>query len=157
MKRKRHDSYIEPDRDAIRRAAYAHDGDRARQASREAYGAPRAQKLANGLLTRGESREVITGEMDHPVSIESFTVPEAAEALGRSVATLRRWIEADKVPEPYLHDLARGYAIYSVGELQVMARVIGQHEREFNYFVSEHNSIVETLHQAVSAYRSEYI
>lgn len=95
--------------------------------------------------------------MDAPESVECFTIPEAAEALGRSVATLRRWIEADKIPEPYLHDVQRGHRVYSVGELQVVARVLGLHEREFTYFVSDYNHTVETLHQALHAYRSEYI
>ena len=100
---------------------------------------------------------MITGEMDAPVSVETFTVPEAAEALGRSVATIRRWIEAEKIPGPYLRDLSRSYNVYTLGELQVMARIIGEHEREFNYLVSEHNTVVERLHQAVFAYRQLYI
>lgn len=95
--------------------------------------------------------------MDHPVAVESFTVPQAAEALGRSMATLRRWIDGDKIPAPYLTEVVRRNRVYSVGELQVIARVIAQHEREFTYLVSEHTHIVETLHQAVHAYRSEYI
>lgn len=100
---------------------------------------------------------MIAGEMDAPASIETFTIPEAAEAFGRSVATVRRWIEADKIPGPYLRDLSRGYHVYSRGELEVMARIIGQHEQEFNYLVSSHNPIIETLQQAVSAYRAEYL
>lgn len=95
--------------------------------------------------------------MDHPVAIESFTIPQAAEALGRSMATLRRWIDGDKIPAPYLSEVVRRHKVYSVGELQVIARVIAQHEREFVYLVSEHTHIVETLQQAVHAYRSEYI
>lgn len=95
--------------------------------------------------------------MDAPVSVETFTVPEAAEAFGRSVATIRRWIDADKIPEPYLRDLSRGYLVYSVGELQTMARVIAEHEQEFNYLVSEHNQVIERLHQAVSAFRAQFI
>jgi len=100
---------------------------------------------------------VITGEMDAPVAIETFTIPEAAEAFGRSVATIRRWIESDKIPGPYLQDVSRGYRVYSRGELEVMARIIAQHEQEFNYLVSNHNPVVETLQQAVSAYRAQFI
>lgn len=95
--------------------------------------------------------------MDHPVAVESYTIPEAAVALGRSVATIRRWVEADKIPEPYLRDVATNHRVYSVGELQVMARVIAQHEREFSYLVSGSTHTAQTLHQAVHAYRSEYI
>lgn len=95
--------------------------------------------------------------MDHPVAVESFSIPQAAEALGRSIATFRRWLEADKLPTPYLRDVSRGTLVYSVGELQVIAREIAEHEREFVYLVSEHTHIVETIHQAVHAYRAEYI
>lgn len=95
--------------------------------------------------------------MDHPVAVESYTVSEAAVALGRSVATIRRWIEADKIPEPYLRDVSTNYRVYSVGELQVMSRILAQHEREFSYLATGSTHIAETLHQAVHAYRSEYI
>ena len=95
--------------------------------------------------------------MDYPVAVECFTIPQAAEALGRSQATLRRWLEADKIPAPYLRDITRGYLVYSAGELEVMARVIGQFEAEFNYLISDRTHIVETLQQAVHAYRTEYI
>ena len=105
---------IHADRAQQRRAQYASDeaaATDARRQQREKYqpvtavrGAP---KLGNGLLARGERREVITGEMDHPELVETFTVPQAAEALGRSVSTLRRWIEADRVPSPYLREIGR--------------------------------------------------
>lgn len=100
---------------------------------------------------------MIVGDMDAPATIETYTVPETAEAFGRSVATIRRWIEAEKIPAPYLRDLARNYSIYSRGELEVMARIIAAHEQEFNYLVSHHNPVIETLQQAVSAYRSQFL
>jgi hypothetical protein len=95
--------------------------------------------------------------MDHPVAVESFSIVQAADALGKSAITLRRWIDADKIPAPYLQDVSKKNYVYSAGELRVVARVLSQHEREFTYLVSEHNHVVETLHQAVHAYRSEFI
>jgi hypothetical protein len=95
--------------------------------------------------------------MDHPVSVESFTIPQAAEALGRSLSTLRRWVEADKIPAPYLQDTQRGYMVYSVGELEVIARIVAQFEQEFVYLATGHTHIVETLHQVVHGYRAQYI
>lgn len=153
---------ISPDRNVQRRAKYAGDpatGDGIREAARARYQSakPTTRKLANGLLAQGEDREVICGEMDHPVMVESFTITQAAEALGRSQATLRRWLEADKIPAPYLRDTSRGWMVYSVGELEVMARVISQFEAEFNYLISDRTHIVETLQQAVHAYRTEFI
>jgi predicted transcriptional regulator len=95
--------------------------------------------------------------MDHPVTVETFTLPAAAEALGRSEATFRRWIEDDKVPRPRLQDVTRHYMVYSAGELEAMARVISEHEQEFKNLVAANSQVVERLHQAVYAYRDLYI
>ena len=149
-----------------RRARYATDqdtSDAARNASRERYhqqARPRSAQPARvegGIRRHGEVREVFCEGMDHPVSVLSFTVPQAADALGRGVATIRRWLQADKMPAPYLEDVVHHHKVYSVGELEVIDRVIREHEREFVYLVSEHTHIVEGLHQAVHAYRAEFI
>ncbi len=95
--------------------------------------------------------------MDHPIAVESFSVPQAAAALGRSVITIRRWIESDKIPAPYLEDVQRHYLVYSVGELEVLARIIAQHEREFTYLASEHNDISLRIHQAIFGYRAQFV
>jgi excisionase family DNA binding protein len=95
--------------------------------------------------------------MDHPVIVESFTVTEAAEALGRSVSTIRRWISDDKVPAPRLRDTVKQYPVYSVGELEVIARSIVEHEVNFVYVGSDYSHIVERLHQAIHAYREQFI
>ena len=148
-----------------RRAAYATDpvrsGD-AREAARERYNRTKepnatAPRLPNGLFTRGEDREVTCEGLEEPVVRETFTIPEAAAALGRSEATLRRWITGDKLPPPYLRDLGRDYQVYSVGELEVVARYLMQHEHDFTYLVSQHTHVVEMLQQAISAYRAEFV
>lgn len=100
---------------------------------------------------------MITGDMDHPVAVESFSVPQAAEALGRSLATIRRWLGDDKIPAPILRDTTKNHMVYSVGELEVMARVIAQYEQEFTYLATARTHVVETLQQAVHAYRIEFI
>lgn len=95
--------------------------------------------------------------MDHPVTIETFTINEAAAALGRNQATFRRWIESDKMPAPCLRETTRSYLVYSVGELQVIAGAISEHERDYSYLVSQYTHVVEALHQAVHAYRAEHV
>lgn len=97
------------------------------------------------------------GDMDHPVSVEAFTIPRAAEALGRSHGTIRRWIAADKIPAPYLVDAATDHRVYSVGEMETIAGVLRVHEREFDYLSDANRHAIETLRQAVSAYRAEFI
>lgn len=92
--------------------------------------------------------------MDHPVTRETFTIREAADALGRSMSTLRRWVSDDRLPGPILEDTQHHYPVYSVGELEVIAREIARHEQEFVNLVTRHAHIVEQLQQAVFAYRS---
>lgn len=114
-------------------------------------------RLANGLLTEGTQREVMAEDMDHPVMVEAFTLPEAAKALGKAELTFKRWIYEEVVPGPVLHDSYRNYRVYSVGELQLIARIIAVHEREFAYLSRQHTTVVEQLHQALHGYRAQYV
>ena len=148
---------------AARRKMYASDpdyADKARQAARETYRKDHplsASKLANGLLINGTLREVYTDEMDHPVSIETFTVPEAARALGRSEIGLKRWLTDGIIPPPILLDTVRRYRHYSAGELSVIARVLREHEDEFKYLTVKHTPTIHTLWQGIQAYRAIHI
>lgn len=156
-------SEIAPDRNKQRRAKYASDADTrdaAKSSSRESYREKHplpSSPLARGLLTRGVNREVTHDDLEHPVVVESFTIPEAAAALGKSEPNFRRWLDADKIPGPYLRDRGRGYLVYSVGELETIARVLHHHQQEFAYLTQQHEHIIHTMFQYVQAYRSQYI
>lgn len=89
--------------------------------------------------------------------VESFTLPEAAKALGRTEITLKRWIEDDLIPEPILRDTSYGYRQYSVGELSVIAHELQEHEREFSYYALSHTACRERIMQHVFAYRQQHI
>ena len=148
---------------ATRRKKYASDPDyasKARSASRETYRREHplvASKLANGLLTSGTQREVYTGDMDNPVYVESFTIAEAARALGRSEIGLKRWLTDGVIPPPILLDTVRRYRHYSAGELAVIARVLREHEEEFKYLTVKHTPTIHTLWQGIQAYRAIHI
>jgi len=114
-------------------------------------------KLASGLCTEGQQRELYTDEMDHPVFVESFTIPEAAISLGRSAIGLKRWISDGIVPPPILRDTVRGYKHYSVGEVRVIARVLAEHDRDFKYLAAKHTHTIHTLWQSMQAYRAMHI
>lgn len=153
---------IAADRAKQRRAKYADDpeyANRIREDSRTRYQEthPRTSRSApSGLVTRGEQREVVCDNIEHPVTRETFTIPEAAEALGKSLATIRRWIAADKIPGPFFQT-TRGYPVYTHGELQVIHQHITRHEDAFSYLGTQHTHVIEQLHQAVFAYRAEFI
>lgn len=61
------------------------------------------------------------------------------------------------MPLPYLRETTHGHTVYSVGELEVICRVLAQHETEFAYLTSQHTVIVETLFQFVHAHRAHNI
>ena len=108
-----------PDHNELRRKQYANDegyAERQRELSRNTYRKDNplaASKLRDGLLAQGTPREVQTDDMEYPTTVEAFTIPEAARALGRTELTLRRWIADDLVPEPILIDTTYHYRQYS--------------------------------------------
>lgn len=154
---------ITADRNDQRRAQYASDSEfrnAVKNTSRESYRGSHPlppSPLARGLLTRGANREVTHNDLEHPVTVESFTVPEAAAALGKSEANLRRWLEADRIPGPYLRETTRGYLVYSYGELETIARVLHHHQQEYAYLTAQHEHVTHTMFQYIQAYRAHHI
>lgn len=130
--------------------------DRVREAYRE-RNPPKPPRLRNGLLAPGQQREVVAGEMDHPAVVESYTLSEAAQALGRSELTLKKWINDDLVPEPVLRETIHGYRVYSVGELTIMARVLAEHERDYSYYTQQHDVTRNTMQQLLHGYRMLHV
>lgn len=114
-------------------------------------------KLPNGLQTQGTLREVVADGMEYPHTVEAFTVPEAARALGRTVATLKRWIEDDMVPEPILRDTSHGYRQYSAGELRILAQELQEHERDTAYYAAAHTERRERIMQHLFAHRQHHV
>lgn len=151
-----------PDRNTVRRAAYAQVpgvADAARETNRQRYQAasPPQPRLSNGLLAAGTEREVTYEDADHPVTVVSFTIPELARALGRAELTIRRWIEADKIPAPYLLDTSRQLRVYSIGEATTMATVLARQESAYSYLTSTNAAALTDMHESMHAYRSHHV
>lgn len=113
--------------------------------------------IQHGLLTEGQTREVYHEDMDHPVTARTYTLPEAAKALGRTELTFKKWLAEDMIPEPLLRDTIRNYRMYSEGELQAIANVLVEHEREFSYYTSKHEVTRHRIFQAVQAHRAHNV
>lgn len=141
-----------------RRKKYASDpefADKARQQAREYYrsGHPKQKsKLGRGkLLIDGVQKEVwLEGASQ---TLEVYSVPRAAEALGKTVVTFKRWIKDEMVPPPIIEDTVRGHMHYTKGELKVISRIMAQHEKDFSYFHTTHLDTIENLWQALEGYR----
>lgn len=95
--------------------------------------------------------------MDHPEVVESYTITEAATAIGVAANTLRRWIDADKFPPPILEDVVTHTRLYSRGELDAAHRVLARHASSFSYLSTHDRHVIEAVHQAVHGYRAQYI
>lgn len=147
-------------RNEVRRLKYALDpeyAERAKQTSRDSYRKDKPlapSKLSNGLLEEGVQREVLAGDMDAPMFAATFTVPEAAKALGKSELTVKRWIKEGLIPPPVLRDTRRGYLHYSEGELAVLARELAKHEKHMAYYSLAHEVTQHAIWQALQAYRA---
>lgn len=95
--------------------------------------------------------------MDGTSIVESYTVPEAAEAMGKALNTFRRWIHDGLIPGPYLNDTQSGYLVYSRGELDIIANALQVHAQEFSYFRADHSTVIHAINQRIQAYRSMHI
>jgi len=82
---------------------------------------------------------------------------EAANALGKTPLAFKRWIKDEMIPPPILQDTIRGFNHYSVGELQVIATILRNHEKEYTYFLTEHVQTVHLMWQGIEAYRKQKI
>lgn len=108
-------------------------------------------------MKRGIRREVDQEDMDSPAVVESFTIPEAADALGKSLNTFRRWVQDGLIPGPYLRDTQSNYRVYSKGELTIIAQALQVHGQEFAYFRADHTTVIHEINQRIQAYRSMHI
>lgn len=151
-----------PDRNAVRRAAYAGvpgiaDSVRGRQRERYTPQSDRGQQVAHGSVPAGVVREITWDECEHPESRETYTIPEFAKAIGRSELTIRRWIEADKLPGPYLRETTRNTRVYSRGELDVILAVLNRHAQSYQYLTSTSVSAIQEMMEQVQNYRANYV
>lgn len=112
--------------------------------------------LSNGILYDGVDRQVQVP--DHGLEIvECFTLNEAGKALGKTLLTIRNWIEAGSIPEPILVDVTYGYSQYSAGELGVIAEILDEHFKEYSQLQRNHEVTVRRIHVAVGKYRQDFI
>jgi len=82
---------------------------------------------------------------------------EAATALDKNILTLKRWIKESLMPPPVITDTTYGYVQYSEGELKLIAKILKEHEEEFNYLHSTHTVTINQLWQQLESYRKHHI
>ena len=107
--------------------------------------------MTRGLLTKGNDKFVMVNGT--PTSLNVYTVPQSAKALGKTTVTFKRWIKDELLPPPVLEDTVYGHKHYSRGELEIIAEIIAKHEKEFAYLHTTHDETIERLWQAIEGYR----
>lgn len=112
-------------------------------------------KLRAGLLVPSTAREVICPGIDGTLTVNTYTLPEAAAALGRSALTFKKWIKDGMVPPPRLADATRNHRLYSEGELLLIAQALAVHERSFAYYGTGHTQTILSMSQRMHGYRQE--
>lgn len=83
------------------------------------------------------------------VSLECYTLSEAAMALGKNHLTLKRWIANDFIPPPIYSDAVHNYPQYSYEEVDAMGRELRKHERLYEYLHKTHEKTINALWEAV--------
>lgn len=86
-------------------------------------------------------------------TLETYTITEAAEALGRSIANFRRWVTGELIPAPFLKDTTRGNYCYCAEELRILLRILVEHERDYVYFGAKHVTVSNRMHQSIMGFR----
>lgn len=114
-------------------------------------------KLTRGLLFDALDKEVVGDKLEYPIVVPVYNMTEAANALGKTPLAFKRWIKDEMIPPPILQDTIRGFNHYSVGELQVIATILRNHEKEYTYFLTEHVQTVHLMWQGIEAYRKQKI
>lgn len=150
------------DRNKRRREIYSSDvgeeernRDRARKAYRDKH--PKTSKPPGVLVQLPEVKEVYREtDPDKVVSLEVYTVPAAAEALGKTQLTLKHWINDELVPGPILLDTVFGYRHYSSGELKIIFTILKEHWRTYDYLTPNFTTVIHQIAQNVEAYRKNY-
>jgi hypothetical protein len=140
-------------RNRQRREVYAASPEGVRTANRERYQQehPPRNPLAGGLLSHGIRREVYAPNVA-PRVIECYTVAEAAVALGRGLATIRRWTQEGRIPRPRLKESAHRAGVYSRGELNIIGSVMREYGAQGDY-LTETSPVVHTIALRMQAYR----
>lgn len=129
--------------------------EKAKQRSRETYRKSNPRKKAVNDIDKPEpkTKEVTTEGIDYPIFTEVLTIPESAKFLGRSALAFKRWISDKLLPPPILQCTSYGYMHYSIGELQLIAKILKEHEKDYEYLHHTHEATINQLWQTLEAYR----
>lgn len=92
--------------------------------------------------------------MEEPAEAETYSLPEAATALGRSFTAIQLWVSTDILPKPIYREVGGdGTWFFSKGELLVIKAFIDRYAGTLVHM----RAAIHEIHQAIQAYRDMYI
>lgn len=89
--------------------------------------------------------------------LEGFTLRETGEALGRSLLTIRSWIENEIILAPFCFEAATGYQQYTRFELDALSEILCEHEQHSQYVSSQDAALIERMHEVMEIARSGFL
>lgn len=118
---------------------------------------PRSQKRTNVTDSIGTDKEVEVEGLDgfHVMRVLSLT--ETAEVWGRNQMTVKRWIRDKIIPAPIIFDTSRGYSHYTASEVAIVAKLLEEHARTYDYLHYTHQTMINRIWQGIEGYRREEI
>ena len=117
------------------------------------------RKTPSSATVEPDYKEVVVQGTEECVYAYVYTVPRLAEALGRSIPTVKKWISEGLIPPPIIRDTSRNYAHYSVGEYEIIRTFLKERERTvgLQYLGASHAVDIERLHQQLEGFRKSNI
>lgn len=112
--------------------------------------------LKNGLLCNGDSSNFMVQGVEGSFNGELFGKYRAAQALGKTPATIYRWIDKGILPAPVIIKFGDSSSnrYYCVDELKLIAKVISKYENEYLYLGGASPAIQEVA-TVIAAYRDK--
>lgn len=127
---------------------------------REAYNrdkTPLASKLTRGVLRDGVRREMKVENVEELLVLEGYTLRETGEALGRSLLTIRSWMENKVIPAPFCKEAATGYQQYTRFELEALAEILSVHEQTSQYVSTANIDLIADIEVMFSEVREGFL
>jgi hypothetical protein len=84
-------------------------------------------------------------------SIPAFTVTAMGEPLSTTGVTVTRWVNKGMIPAPIL-PTSRG-KVYGLEEARTIARILGEHQKDFKQYRDEHEDVKDKLFAEVRRIR----
>lgn len=113
--------------------------------------------MEHGVLRPGVYRELVIEGLEETEVLESYTVKEAAEALGRTYLTVRSWIEKGILPEPFTKEVSRGFKNFTRFELDVVAEILADHETHSQYVSTANVELITDIQNCIRAVREGFL